>query len=152
VIRCYALSSLSCSILPSLPCQSTVKPGTFCLVLYALLLPAWGVFNAIPCPFVMLYSVCHAPSVCTTLPSLPCTGQSTPNSPTCHASLSLSCTALLPRVLASPPCTAQPAQHYLPHLPCTVQFAMHCPVCHALSVYPSLPSLPNKKKHSVIHC
>ncbi len=34
----------------------------------------------------------------------------------------------------------------LPHLPCTAQFAMHCPVCPALSVYPSLPSLPNKKK------
>jgi hypothetical protein len=137
VKRCYALSSLACCILPSLPCQSTAKPGTFCLVFYALILPAYGVSLVIPCPFVMLYF------------SLPC-------------AVSLYNTTQSAMHWPVPP-TAQPAMHRfvclsLPFLPglwpvhhallrrhITTPSVMHCQVCHALSVHPSLPRLPNKK-------
>jgi hypothetical protein len=180
VKRCYALSSLTCCILPSLPYPSTAKPGTFCLVFYALLLPA------LRCLFCHTLPFCHVTNLPCTVslyntaqsamqwpvhpkkPNLPCTvslyntaksamhRQSVQHCPVFHA-------------LASPPQTAPSAMHRSVCLVLTflpgfwpvhhallsrhniTPSAMHCPVCNALLVYPSLPSLPNNA-HSVVHC
>jgi hypothetical protein len=116
--------------------SSTAKPGTFCLVFYALLLTAYGFSLVIPFPFVILYF------------SLPCTVSLYNTTMHCsvhHASLSLPCTAFLPGFWAWPVHHALLSRHNI------TPSAMHCPACHALSVYPTLASLPNNA-HSVVHC
>jgi hypothetical protein len=102
------------TVLPSLPCQSTAKPGTF---FYALLLPACLFGQTLPC--------CHV------IFSLPC-------------AVSLPCTAFLPgfwpvhHALLSRHNTTHPIRHALPSLPCTfrlsniAQIAKQCPLCRPL--------------------